>query len=325
MTDRFLVTGALGCLGAWTVRHLAESGASARTFDLGGDTSRAELVLERPLSEVATVLRGDVTDLDGLRRAMDGVTHVVHLAAMQVPFCAADPPLGARVNVVGTVNVFQAAADVGVAGVAYASSFAVFGDPSLAVVTDDTPPDPRSHYGVYKAANEGTARVYWDSARVASIGLRPYVAYGVGRDQGLTSGPSVAMLAAALERPYHVPYGGRSQYQLARDTAAAFVHAARVAAGGARVVTLDGAVEDMADVLAAVEDAAPRAKGLLTYDSSTTLPFPPEADTAAARALFADVPRTPFREGVEQTVTHFRRALAAGLVPDALLSRLGLD
>lgn len=322
--DRFLVTGALGCLGAWTVRRLAEEGVPVVTFDLGSDTSRADLVLERPLREVATVVEGDVTDLDALRSAMRGVTHVVHLAALQVPFCAADPPAGARVNVVGTVNVFQAAADTGVAGLAYASSFAVYGDPSVSVVKDDTPPDPRSHYGVYKAANEGTARVFWDSAGVASVGLRPYVAYGPGRDQGLTSGPSVAMLAAAVGKPYHVPYGGRSQYQLASDTAASLVHAARVATEGARVVTLDGAVEEMGDVIAIIEDAAPRAKGTLTYEDKA-LPFPPEADTAAARALFAGVPRTPMREGVEQTVTHFRRALAAGLVPDALLARLGLD
>ena len=57
-------------------------------------------------------VRGDITDLDALERTLDehAITHVIHLAALQVPFCRADPPLGARVNVVGTVNVFEAAA-----------------------------------------------------------------------------------------------------------------------------------------------------------------------------------------------------------------------
>jgi nucleoside-diphosphate-sugar epimerase len=325
MADRFLVTGALGCLGAWTVRRLVEEGASAVTFDLGTDTSRADLVLERPLREVATVVEGDITDLEALRAVLreEQITHVVHLAAMQVPFCAADPSLGARVNVVGTVNVFQAVAELGgqVPGVAYASSFAVYGDPTVEVVTEDTRLDPRSHYGVYKAANEGTARVYWTDSGVASIGLRPYVAYGVGRDQGMTSGPSVAMLAAALGRAYHVPYSGRNQYQLAADTGAWLVHAARVCDGGARVVTLDGDVVGMEDVLAMIEAAAPGARGRLTCEDRT-LPFPPEASTEAARQLFAGVPRTPMSEGVEQTVAHFRRAIDAGLVPDSYLARL---
>jgi nucleoside-diphosphate-sugar epimerase len=327
MPDRFLVTGALGCLGAWTVRRLVEEGASAVTFDLGTDTTRADLVLERPLREVATVVEGDITDLDALRAVLreQEITHVVHLAAMQVPFCAADPPLGARVNVVGTVNVFQAVAELGgrVPGVAYASSFAVFGDATLDVVTDDTPPDPRSHYGVYKAANEGTARVYWSDSGVASIGLRPYVAYGVGRDQGMTSGPSVAMLAAALGRGWHVPYSGRNQYQLASDAGAWLVHAARVCGSGAQVVTLDGDVEDMRAVVSMIESAAPEAAGLITCEEKT-LPFPPEASTDLARQLFADVPRTPMAEGVEQTVAHFRRALAAGLLPESYLTRLAL-
>ena len=57
-----------------------------------------------------TLVRGDITDLDALGRALDEheITRVVHLAALQVPFCRADPVLGARVNVVGTVNVFEA-------------------------------------------------------------------------------------------------------------------------------------------------------------------------------------------------------------------------
>ena len=52
---------------------------------------------------------------------------------------------------------------------------------------------PRTLYGVYKLANEGTARVYWQEDGVASVGLRPFSVYGPGRDQGLTAGPTLAM------------------------------------------------------------------------------------------------------------------------------------
>ena len=64
----------------------------------------------RTSSARVTFVAGDITDLDAVERASTrhGITNVIHLAALQVPFCRADPPLGARVNVVGTVNVFEA-------------------------------------------------------------------------------------------------------------------------------------------------------------------------------------------------------------------------
>ena len=64
---------------------------------------------------------------------------------------------------------------------------------------------PGTLYGVYKRANEGTAHVYWADHGVASVGLRPHTVFGPGRDQGLTSAPTTAMLAAACGRPYRDP------------------------------------------------------------------------------------------------------------------------
>ena len=82
---------------------------------------------------------------------------------------------------------------------------------------------PGTLYGVYKRANEGTAHVYWADHGVASVGLRPHTVFGPGRDQGLTSAPTTAMLAAACGRPYRIPFGGTSQFQYAPDAARAFV------------------------------------------------------------------------------------------------------
>lgn len=312
LAERFLVTGAMGCLGAWTVRALVEQGDVAIAFDAATDSTRADLVLERPLTEVATFVQGDVGDIDAVRSLLrdHAIDRVIHLAALQVPACAADPALGARVNVLGTVNLFQAVAEQQtVGGLSYASSFAVYGSPDLTEVTDTTPPSPRSHYGVYKLANEGTAAVFAASHQLGSIGIRPYVVYGAGRDQGLTSGPSVAMLAAVAGQPYHVGYGGLATYQLAADVAGCFIHAARVAGDTAEVVTLEGEAADVADVLAMVEDAVPSSRGQLTHADSR-LPFPPEVASADAARLFQQVPRTPLDVGVRATVEHFRRAAA---------------
>ena len=201
MAERVLITGALGCVGAWAVKAVLDEGDEPVGYDLGDAMHRLELVLSPEELEQLTLVRGDITDLDALGRALDehAITRVVHLAALQVPFCRADPVLGARVNVVGTVNVFEAVRQRldRIPGLAYASSAAVYGrsDPSPAPESGGGAPE--TLYGVFKLANEGTARLYWDDWGVPSIGIRPYTVYGPGRDQGLTSGPTQAMVAAA--------------------------------------------------------------------------------------------------------------------------------
>ena len=231
--ESFFVTGALGCIGAWTVRNLVQAGTPVTVFDLGRDRRRLELILTPEELAQIRFLQGDITDLDALQRALleSGATHVIHLAALQVPFCRADPSLGARVNVVGTVNVFEAARRAGIGRVVYASSVAVFGasdEYPEQLLAEDAPLAPNNLYGVYKQANEGTARIYWQDNGVSSIGLRPHTLYGPGRDQGMTSGPTKAMLAAAAGQPYHIPYGGRLDMQYADDIARIFIGCARV-------------------------------------------------------------------------------------------------
>src|SRR5436853_272198 len=130
--ERFLVTGALGCIGAWTCATLAQEGTFVVGFDLGA------------------------------------------------------------------VNVFDAAKTRGIQ-VAWASSAAVYSneDDGGTPVPNDAPGHPLTFYGVHKQACEGLARIFWQEERVASIGIRPWIVYGPGRDTGLTASPTLAMAAAA--------------------------------------------------------------------------------------------------------------------------------
>ena len=154
----------------------------------------------------------DVTDLERVKElvARHGVTHIVHLAGLQVPFCKANPALGARVNVVGTVNIFEAArAHWGqVRGLAYASSLAVMGPDHLypqKPVRDDAPLHPQSLYGVYKQANEETARIYCDWGIPSAIaplhrlrrGPRPGHDVGHCHDAGCGHGKLTTYASAA--------------------------------------------------------------------------------------------------------------------------------
>ncbi len=320
-SQTFLITGALGCIGAWTVRNLVRSGVRTIVFDLGSDLRRLKLIMSDDELSRVTFIKGDITDFVQVDKTMNeyDVTHVIHLAGLQVPFCRADPVLGAKVNVVGTVNVFEAARrrEGRTQRVVYASSAAVYdvddakpGQP----VQHDAAGHPATLYGVYKLANEGTARVYWKESKLPSIGLRPYVVFGPGRDQGLTSAPTKAMFAAAMGRSYHIPYGGRADYEYADDTARTFIACATVPFEGAEVYNTPGVVLSMREVVSAIEQAAPGVRGRITFDDKP-LPFPEEMDGTPLERLLAPVggvPRKPFAEAVAETIAIFEQAVADG-------------
>lgn len=318
MTERFLVTGALGCIGGWAVRNLVQAGTPVVVFDLATEPKRLRLLLEPEELARVTFAQGDIGDLAALGRALDehAITHLLHLAALQVPFCKANPPLGAAVNVVGTVNVFEAVkARRHINQVVYASSAAVYDTaeayPPHTPLPHDAPLRPNTLYGVYKQANEGTARIYWQDDQVSSLGLRPYVVYGVARDQGLTSTPTKAMLAAAAGRPYHISFGGRCDFELADDMARMFIAAARAPFEGADIFNAPGTPANMEAVVAAIEAAAPEMAGQITFEPKA-LPFPEEMDGAPLDQVIGPSRRTPLVEGVAQTVAHFRRLIEQG-------------
>ena len=298
VAERFLVTGALGCLGAWTCKLLVEQDIAVVAYDLGDDPHRLRLIMEPGSIDEITFLGGDVTDLAHLERTLaeHAITHVVHLAALQVPFCRADPVRGARVNVLGTVNVFEAAKRIGLTTtVAYASSAAVY-DARAQIA-------PATLYGVYKLANEGTARVYAQDAGISSIGLRPFSVYGPARDQGVTSTPTQAMLAAARGEAYTISFGGRTQLHYAPDVARAFILAARSDPAGAAVYNLGGPVTSIAELIDEIASVVPGAKIDL---EDVALPFPD-----ALPEPWFDVPLTPLGQGVRETIDLFRAKAAA--------------
>jgi nucleoside-diphosphate-sugar epimerase len=303
-----LITGALGCLGAWAVKAVLEDGDEPVGYDLGDATHRLELILSPDERERLTLVRGDITDLEALGRTLDehAITRVVHLAGLQVPFCRADPVLGARVNVVGTVNVFEAVKQRldRIPGVAYASSAAVYGpnDPSPAPESGGIAPG--TIYGVYKLANEGTARLYQAESGVPSIGIRPYVVYGPGRDQGMTAGPTQAMAAAARGEGFAIGYGGIARYDYAPAVSRAFVRAASAPAG-AVVANFPGRSASMEEVVAAIEAAAPEVAGQISWEE-TSLPFPAEVEMRALEEAIGPLSQPPLAEGIAETIELFR-------------------
>lgn len=207
-----LVTGAAGCIGSWVLRELLAADECPVAFDLSIDYFRLAAITSPEAVKEVRLIEGDVTDGHQLLRVMRDhrVERIIHLAACQIPLCRQDPVRGAMVNLVGTVNVFEAARATGLS-VVYTSSAAVFGSQTFypeGAVRDGAFRHPATHYGVYKAATEDLARVYWEDYGVPSVGFRPLSVYGPGRDSGLTADPTIAMKAAVLGRAFTIRWGG---------------------------------------------------------------------------------------------------------------------
>lgn len=316
---RVLITGGYGFIGAWIARYLLGEGGEVYCYDLKEDPRRLRLILsEADIKKVAFV-QGDVTDPVRMASAVKdhGITHIIHLAGLQVPTCRADPMLGAKVNVLGTLAVFEAAKAAGnqVQRIVYASSAAVFGGPDkypAGPQPDDAPLIPSTHYGVFKCCNEGNARIYYQDHGISSVGLRPWTVYGPGRDLGMTSEPTKAIKAVLLGRPYHISFGGWTDFQYVDDVAKTFALAAtRPYSAGAKSYNLRGAVVTLADFHRELCGVLPAAKDLVTIGTQQIAIAYDLSDDGMTKDLGA-MPKTPLAEGIRETVRIFSHLQAEG-------------
>ena len=315
---RILVTGANGCIGAWVVKNLLDRGVEVLIYDL--DPTPARLSLIAPANQVrqAAVETGRIEDGARLKTLVKdgGITHIVHLAAWLMPFCQAQPAGGAMVNVIGTLNVFEAARDAGrPVRVVYASSSAVWGPEEAYAsgkLSEEDPLKPSTHYGVFKQANEGNARVFYLTNGISSVGLRPWTVYGVGRDRGLTADPTLAMRAVALGQPFRMRLTGHMDLQYVADVAETFIRCALSPLEGPYVFNLEGTVATMDELIGIFERLRPGSAGLISAQGPE-VPVAYRMDGCKLRMAVPGIPQTPLMDGIGETIAIYERLQRAGV------------
>ena len=301
-----IVTGASGFLAAWILPKLLARGYPVMAVDLRRDETRLRLVARGAALSGLTWREADLAADGAMSRIAEQAAPgtILHLAALQIPACRANPVAGAKVNVVGHIAVLEAARRNG-ARVIYTSS--------VAAKPRGPANAPANLYGVFKRADEEISRLYAEDFGVASFGLRPHVVYGIGRDQGETSAVTSAMRAAALGEPYTVPWTTATCFQFADDIAEMFVRAVDAEWVGAHVSDMTERVESTAEIVAAIRAAVPdanvRAEGPERLSPTTGF------DVATLEAVIGPRPFTPLVDGVRRTVDHFRELSAKALLP----------
>ena len=315
--SHFVVTGGCGFLGSWVIRKLLNDAHTVTVLDLERTTKRWEMALSVEQIERVAFRPIHIDNPDEVLAAFKALTPdaVIHLAGLQVPTCRANPLAGARVNVLGTLAVFEAAgAMANKPPIAYASSAAVFGsdaDYDNQSISDQTQPKPGTHYGAFKLCTEHCARAYFLDRQILSVGLRPLTVYGPGRDVGMTSFPTRAIAAALLGKTFDIPFSGPTTYTYAEECADLFVAAALHPVPNAPSFTVGGDVIDTKQFVAELDRVVPGAAKLITI-SGGNLPIASNLDDSEMRKVYSSVRRVGVADGIRRTVEVFKSLAAKG-------------
>jgi UDP-glucose 4-epimerase len=194
-----LVTGGAGLIGSTTIDLLLRDADPAKVIVYDNLSRGSAVNLEQALTDPRVALRtDDVRDRDALARAMTGVDAVLHLAAIRITRCAAEPREAFEVMCAGTYNVVEAAQAAGVKKMVAASTASVYG------LADEFPTTERQHpynnrtwYGASKVMLEGLLRSFNDMYGLPYVALRYFNVYGPRMD---THGKYTEVMIRWMER-----------------------------------------------------------------------------------------------------------------------------
>jgi nucleoside-diphosphate-sugar epimerase len=171
----YLLTGGAGFIGTNITKQLLEDGHKVRIIDNYSGGKK-----EDRMQEAAEYIEGDIRDLDAMKKVMDGIDGVFHLAAVpRVPYSVEHPLETNDHNVNGTLNVLQAAKEAGVKRVVFSTSSSVYGgDKGKVALTEDMPKSPKSPYALQKLAGQEYCRLFSELYGLETVSLCYYNIYG---------------------------------------------------------------------------------------------------------------------------------------------------
>jgi nucleoside-diphosphate-sugar epimerase len=303
-----LVTGGGGFIGLALARAIAERGETAVAFDLTFPDG------VKPSGRLKLV-RGDITDASGVIAAMhsNAVDSVVHAAAIVgVAQAVQMSTTVLRVNVEGSINVFEAARILGVRRVIHMSSEEVYGAYATPVVNEESPCQPDTVYGASKLATEHFARAWRTMHGLEIINLRIGCTYGLRLPRARV--PKILVDAAVTGKAMHLPEGGDSRMDhvyvddIVHGTMAALDHPTHPF-DTYNLAT--GAAPSVFDLIAILSDLVPDARlsageGAIKHPGGFNMPRKGALDISRATEVFGYQPRFDIRAGLEAYVRETR-------------------
>ncbi|MFC1942589.1 NAD-dependent epimerase/dehydratase family protein [Chloroflexota bacterium] len=306
----YLITGGTGLIGAYITRLLVKQGEQVVTYDTNPSRNLLERLMNEDELKQVKVITGDVTDLPHLIRTAQEykIEKIIHMAFILSTAAAVNPPLAIKVNVEGTVNVYETARILGIKKVVWASSLSVFGEREKykeEYTPNDAPHFPEGIYGACKNHNELVAAFYCKTYGMDITGIRFGMVYGKGQ----ASGASGKLTEELLRKPFageqgQVPWGDDTiNFVYVEDAARAAVMASNAATTKTRVFNMNGDYRSIADVIAYVKTLIPGA-------DITSLPgytaFPSKYETSRIKEELGYEPQWTIERGFKAIIDDIR-------------------
>ncbi len=314
---KILVTGADGFIGSHLTEHLVKSGADVRafvyynSFNSWGWLDDSDEAIRKSLD----VFAGDIRDPHGVRTAMKGCDVVLHLAALiAIPYSYHSPDTYVDTNVKGTLNVVQAARDLGVERVVHTSTSEVYGTARFVPITEAHPLQGQSPYSASKIGADQMALSFHDSFGTPVSVIRPFNTYGPRQSARAVIPTIITQIAAGAKQLKLGALHPTRDFNYVEDTVRGFVAVAECDASAGRVINIGSNYEiSVGDTAKLIADIMGREVEFVS-DDQRLRPAASEverlwADNQLAKELTGWAPAYPgvegLRRGLEKTIDWF--------------------
>jgi len=315
---RVLVTGAGGFIGSHLVEELARTGASVRAlvrYNGRSDTGMLAAV-EPAVQAELEIVHGDITDPFYVRRIVDGMDTVFHLAALiAIPYSYVASASYVSVNVTGTLNVLQAVQDLGVRRMVHTSTSETYGTACYIPIDERHPLQPQSPYSASKIAADHIAESFFRSFGTPVATIRPFNTYGP-RQSARAVVPTIA--AQVLAGRDEIRLGSLRPVRdltFVSDTARGFLAVAGTDECVGQVTNIgNGKGITVGELALLIAEIAGRPDVRIVTDTARIRPESSEvfelvADATMARKRCGWEPKVSLREGLAYVVDHIRTNL----------------
>lgn len=238
---KVLVTGADGFIGSHLVEHLVRNGVEVRAFTYYNSFNSWGWLDETPddVRQSFDVFSGDIRDPNGVRAAMKGCDVVLHLAALiAIPYSYHSPDTYVDTNVKGTLNVVQAARDLGVERIVHTSTSEVYGTARFVPITEEHPLQGQSPYSASKIGADQIATSFFLSFNTPVTVIRPFNTYGPRQSARAVIPTIVTQIAAGARQIKLGAVHPTRDFNYVQDTVRGFLAVAEADAALGQVVNV---------------------------------------------------------------------------------------
>ena len=315
---KFFVTGAEGFIGSRLGETLSDSGSEVTAYVLYNSLGTAGWLdhCDSSAKQRMRVVAGDVRDTDSLQSAMAGHDVVIHLAALiAIPYSYQAPRSYIETNVIGTMNVMEAARRAGVARVVHTSTSEVYGTAQYVPIDEKHPLVGQSPYSASKIGADQVAHSYWSSFGVPVTTVRPFNTYGPRQSQRAFIPSVIVQLLSGAESISLGSLSPTRDLTFVTDTAEGFRAVAEGTGGLGEVFNMGSGFEiSMGEVVDMLSEISGR-KVAVTEDPARVRPENSEverlwSDSSKIEEAFGWKPAHAGRDGLyrglEKTYAWFR-------------------